>query len=294
MLVLAGDIDAATAQAAGREIFRRHPARPAGASCPPPPIPTLAAPKVETIKDRVATTRLYRMWAVPGLNDPDSVALDVAAAVLGGLSSSRLDNALVARRSSRCRRRASNESFAQLGMFQITVDVKPGVDPALVDKRLDAILADFLKTGPTADEVQRIATTAAVRRIAGLESVGGFGGKAVALAQGALYSNDPDHLQEGAGDPRRRDAGARQGRRRQMAVAAGLRTDRRTRRARRLCRRPPHPPRRRPRPQRRADAHARCNARRRQGRRHCPFRRSSAPGCRTASSWSTPSAPPCR
>ena len=32
--------------------------------------------------------------------------------------------------------------------------MRPGVDAALVDKRLDEIVADFLKTGPTADEVQ--------------------------------------------------------------------------------------------------------------------------------------------
>ena len=48
--------------AAGREVFRRHPAR-AGQHVPPrPPVPTLPAPKVEVMKDRVANTRLYRNW----------------------------------------------------------------------------------------------------------------------------------------------------------------------------------------------------------------------------------------
>ncbi|MFA5964819.1 MAG: pitrilysin family protein [Sphingomonas sp.] len=195
VLVLAGDIDVATARPLVEKYFGGI-ARGPQVHLPAAPIPTLAAPKVETITDRVATTRLYRMWAVPGLNDPESVALDVAASALGGLSSARLYQALVKKEKLAVSARASNESFSQLGIFQITVDVKPGVDPGLVDKRIDAILADFLKTGPTADEVQRIATTAAVRRIAGLESVGGFGGKAVALAQGALFSNDPDHYKK--------------------------------------------------------------------------------------------------
>ncbi|CAN5644226.1 pitrilysin family protein [soil metagenome] len=195
VLVLAGAIDVATARPLVEKYFGGI-ARGPQVHLPVAPVPTLAEPKVETITDRVATTRLYRMWAVPGLNDPESVALDVAASALGGLSSARLYQALVKKEKLAVSARARNDSFSQLGIFEITVDVRPGVDPALVNTRIDAILADFLKTGPTADEVQRIATSAAVRRIAGLESVGGFGGKAVALAQGALFSSDPDHYKK--------------------------------------------------------------------------------------------------
>ena len=35
-------------------------------------------------------------------------------------------------------------------------------------------------------------------RVQGLEQVGGFGGKAVALAEGALYADDPDFYREAA------------------------------------------------------------------------------------------------
>ena len=49
-------------------------------------MPTLAAPKVEVMTDRVANTRLYRNWAVPGLNDPDLIPLDIGMDVLGGLA----------------------------------------------------------------------------------------------------------------------------------------------------------------------------------------------------------------
>src|SRR5690606_3192791 len=72
-----------------------------------------------------------------------------------------------------------------------TADVKPGVDPALVSKRLDAIIADLVKNGPTADEVRRVATRQVSAEISGLEVVGGFGGKAATLAEGLLYSGDP-------------------------------------------------------------------------------------------------------
>jgi len=195
VLVLAGDIDAATAKPLVEKYFGGIPRGP-DSVVPPADVPTLPAPKSEVMKDRVATTRIYRMWAVPGLDNKDAVALDVTAGVLGGLSSSRLDNALVRREKLAVQVTANNETFAQTGLFTVYADVKPGVDPALVSKRLDEIIADLIAKGPTADEVQRVTTGSVSGTIAGLESVGGFGGKAVTLASGALYSNDPDHYKK--------------------------------------------------------------------------------------------------
>jgi len=195
VLVLAGDIDAASAKPLVEKYFGGIPRGP-DSVVPAADVPRLAAPKSEVMKDRVATTRIYRMWAVPGLNDKDSVALDVTAGVLGGLSSSRLDNALVRREKLAVQVTANNETFAQTGLFTVFADVKPGVDPALVSKRLDEIIADLIAKGPTADEVQRVTTGSVSGTIAGLESVGGFGGKAVTLASGELYSNDPDHYKK--------------------------------------------------------------------------------------------------
>jgi len=195
VLVLAGDIDAKTAQPLVEKYFgdiARGPQQGPVVIA----VPTLAAPVREEMKDRVATTRIYRDWIVPGLNDQDIVALDIGGTVLGGLASSRLDNILVRQDKVAVSVSAGVQQFAQMSMFEITVDVKPGVDAAMVEKRLDAIVANFIKTGPTADEVQRVATKEVSGRIAGLESVGGFGGKATALAQGLLYSNDPDHYRK--------------------------------------------------------------------------------------------------
>lgn len=191
ILVLAGDVDAATAKTLVAKYFGDIPAGRKIAD-PAVDIPTLPAPKAVVLKDRVATTRLYRYWTAPGLNDKDSVPLGIFASVLGGLASSRLDNELVKKDQLAVAVTASMQDFEQLGFFEVTADVKPGVDPKAVAARLDKIMADLLRTGPTADEVTRVATREVVGRIEGLEQVGGFGGKAVALAEGALYSNDPD------------------------------------------------------------------------------------------------------
>ena len=189
VLVLAGDIDLATAKEKVTKWFGDIPRGPAIKRVTAP-VPTLAAPVANVMKDRVATTRVMRMWAIPGLNDKDATALQVAGTVLGGLSSSRLDNALVRNEQIAVSVTASADLFEQIGTFTVSADVKPGVDPALVARRLDAVVADFIARGPNADEVRRVATRSIAATINGLESVGGFSGKATTLAEGLVYSGD--------------------------------------------------------------------------------------------------------
>lgn len=190
VLVLAGDIDVATAKAKAQQWFGDIPRGPAVAM-PAASVPTLPAPLAKEVKDLIPTTRIYRMWTIPGLNDPEAVPLQMAMTVLGGLSSSRLDNALVRKDPIAVSVSAGVEPFEDAGILLVQADVKPGVEPALVAKRLDEEIASFLATGPTADELQRTAASYLGGTISGLESVGGFGGKAVTLAEGALYSNNP-------------------------------------------------------------------------------------------------------
>ena len=191
VLVLAGDIDQATAKTLVTKYFGDIPRGEAVAPVKVD-IPALAARKDQVLKDRVATTRLYRWWTVPGLDNSDNIPLSVGASVLGGLASSRLDNILVKDEQLAVRVTADVQTFAQLGFFEVTADVKPGVDAAVLSKRLDEILADYVVKGPTADEVKRVAMTDVAGRIGGMEQVGGFGGKATVLAEGALYAGRPD------------------------------------------------------------------------------------------------------
>lgn len=191
VLVLAGDVDVATARTLVEKYFGDIPRGPVNTPAEAP-VPTLPAPVSEVMKDRVATTRLYRDWIVPGLLDPETVPLSVGASVLGGLASSRLDNELVRKEQIAVRVSAGVQEFHRISVFEVQADVKPGVDPALVARRLDEIVADLVENGPTEDEVQRVAMTTVASRIKGLEQVGGFGGKAVALAEGELYANDAD------------------------------------------------------------------------------------------------------
>ena len=192
VLVLAGDIDGREARTLVDKYFGSIPRGPAIKPVTVD-IPTLAAPVSSEMTDKVATTRLYRLWTVPGLLSADLVPLTVGASVLGGLASSRMDNTLVRDEKLAVRASADVQPFQQLGLFEINMDVAPGVDRAAAEARMDALIADFIAKGPTEDEVKRVAFSDAATTIAGLEQVGGFTGKAVTLAEGQLYANDPDY-----------------------------------------------------------------------------------------------------
>ena len=144
------------------------------------------------MKDRVATTTVSRYWTVPGLLDRQLVALDVGGSVLGGLASSRFDKVLVRDEQLAVSASANMYALQRVGIFYVEAAVKPGVDPALVEKRLDELVAQYIAEGPTEAEVQRAALREVGGRIRGLEQVGGFGGKAVTLAEGQTFAGDSD------------------------------------------------------------------------------------------------------
>lgn len=191
VLVLAGDIDAATARPKVEKWFGDIPRGP-DVKPVDAPVTTLPARVDKTITDQVATTRLYRSWVVPGLNHPDAAALYMGMSVLGGLSSSRLDNALVRDEQLAVSVTAGFLPFEHSSWVQSYIDVKPGVDRAVAEKRYEELLADFIANGPTEDELRRAATSYVAAQIGQLEEVGGFGGKGSTLAEGQLYSSDPE------------------------------------------------------------------------------------------------------
>ena len=191
VLVIAGDVSAAEARPLVEKYFGSIPRGPVNNPAQAA-IPTLAAPKSMVMKDNVAAVQVSRYWPAPGLLDPQLVALDVGGSVLGGLASSRLDEVLVRNEKIATSVQAGLFAFQRVGVFTVSATVKPGVDPALVEKRLDELVAEFIAKGPTEDEVRRASLSEVAGRVRGLEQVGGFGGKAVTLAEGQVYSGDSD------------------------------------------------------------------------------------------------------
>ncbi|MGD9021136.1 MAG: pitrilysin family protein [Lysobacterales bacterium] len=190
VLVLAGDIDAETARPLVEKYFGDIPSGP--------PVKRLKAmvpernnDTLEVMYDRVPQIRTYRWWAVPGRTLNENVQLDLAAAVLGSGKNSRLYQALVYQNQLAANVNVYVEDHELASMFTIDVVLKEGSSLDEVNRIIHAEMERFLAEGPTVDELERVKTQANANLIRGLEAIGGFGGKATALAQSELYAGDP-------------------------------------------------------------------------------------------------------
>ena len=190
VLVLAGDIDLATAKAKVAKYFGDIPASASLARKPA----MIAARKTTTrdsMTDAVAQTRIMRVWNVPQYDSADVQRLQLFAQVLGGSRASRLDKRLSFGDKLVDRISASMDASELGGTFDITADVKQGVDPVVVEKAIDEELAKLLAEGPTAEELAQARTVFKASFVRGIERIGGFGGKADALAECTVYTGNP-------------------------------------------------------------------------------------------------------
>ncbi|MFC3303319.1 M16 family metallopeptidase [Parvularcula lutaonensis] len=194
ILVLAGDIDAEQAKPLVEKYF--------GDIEPGPPltkweswVPDRETVSRETMYDQVPQARIYRVWAAPGDADPQSTDLAIAASILGDGKNSRLYKELVYDRQIATDVSVFNFENIMSSIFGVVVSVKDGESVEEVEKALDAEIEKFLARPPRKDEVDLVSTKTRASIIRGLEEVGGFGGKAVTLAQGELVAGDPGFFQ---------------------------------------------------------------------------------------------------
>ncbi|WP_434031780.1 M16 family metallopeptidase [[Pseudomonas] boreopolis] len=195
VLVLAGDIDLATAKEKVAKYFGDIPATP-----------TMAQPKVDVavlkqsgrteLEDKVPQVLVQRMWNVPQVGATDADLLDLVSDVLGGSASSRLDARLVHQDKLVDSIGTSNYSSQLSGSFSVRAMVKQGMDPAKVEAVIEEELQRLIKQGPTAEELERAKTNYRAGFIRGIERIGGFGGKADALASCATFTGDPGCFRE--------------------------------------------------------------------------------------------------
>ncbi len=190
VLVLAGDIDLATAKEKAAQYFGDIPASPSMAQ-PKVDVAAHTANSRSEMTDNVPQSRIYRVWNVAEFGQADLDRLQLLAQILGGGKSSRLDKRLVHQD-----KLVDNVSAGAYGSqlsstFMITAAVKQGVDVAKVEAAIDEELQRLLREGPAQDELDRARTATEAGWIRGVERIGGFGGKADALAECAVYLGNP-------------------------------------------------------------------------------------------------------
>jgi zinc protease len=190
VLVLAGDIDLATAKEKVAKYFGHIPASPTMAQ-PKVSVSPLKADSRNSIADKVPQARVHRVWNVAQTGSVDADRLQILAQVFGGSRSSRLDQRLLFKDQLVDNVSASVFASQLSSNFFISATVKKGVDPAKVEAAIDEELKRLLRDGPTQAELDQARTAIKAGFIRGIERIGGFGGKADVLAECAVYTKNP-------------------------------------------------------------------------------------------------------
>src|SRR5216683_2468216 len=156
--------------------------------------PPITSERHVVIQDNVQLPRVYMAWLTSPIFKPGDAEADLAATILGGGKSSRLYKKLVYEKQIAQDVAVDQQSLILDSVFEVQVTARAGVKPEDLEKAIDAEMDTFRKEGPTAAELARARNVIESRIIAGLETLGGFGGVADRLNSYNHYLGTPDFL----------------------------------------------------------------------------------------------------
>src|SRR6266436_341074 len=156
--------------------------------------PPITSERHAVFQDNVQLPRVYIGWLTSPIFKPGDAEADLAAAILGGGKSSRLYKKLVYEKQIAQDVSVNQQSLILGSVFEVQVTAKAGVKPEDLEKATNAELDAFRKSGPSAAELTRARNVIESRIIAGLETLGGFGGVADRLNSYNHYLGTPDFL----------------------------------------------------------------------------------------------------
>lgn len=190
VVVVAGDVEAEEIYNKVVKYFGDIPSGP-NLTRPEVDIAKRSGEKRISMQDQVPQSRIYMSWNVPEFGNQEAILLDFVASALAEGKNSRLYKRLVYDEQIASSISAWNYEMEIAGLFTITADVKPDVDPVIVEKAINEELNRFLSEGPTEKEVLRTKNQHFSAFIKGMERIGGFGGKSDILANNQVYGKDP-------------------------------------------------------------------------------------------------------
>ncbi len=163
VVVVAGDVTADEVKADAEATFGKVAARAEIAPRNRPKEPAQEAPRTVTLADsKVEQPSLTRDYLVPSettAKPGESEALDVLAHIIGSGSNSRLYRTLVVDKGIALNAGAYYSGTAlDYGKFGVFGSPKPGVTLREVEDGIDAVLADVIAHGVTAEELDRSKT----------------------------------------------------------------------------------------------------------------------------------------
>lgn len=187
VLVLTGDIDAATARPLVERWFGGLKPAPSRTDLADFAV-TMPAAKHEVMVDNVSATRIFRAWPGPGAADASSARLDLLAGLLGDGPTALLSERLVKKDQVASNVSMMRQKGGAASMILLVVDVKAGVDPAAASAALDRALAELRTAGPAQGDLDAARARLRMRRAQSLES---NGDRAFALGVAEVQTGDP-------------------------------------------------------------------------------------------------------
>ena len=187
VLVLAGDVSVEDAKQRVEHYFAGAPAGEP-LSHPKKWIPELNENREEMMYDRVGQTRITRTWALPGTNDRDTSLMYLVNDSLVANKNSPLRMKLVDELQLATSIRGSAHGRVLSGEYSLTIDLRPGVEPAHAMAIVDEVLAGYLADGPDPQIVENAKLGLKMYILGALETGAQIGRL---LVEGELFSNDP-------------------------------------------------------------------------------------------------------
>jgi len=188
VLALVGDFKSPEALEKIRKYFEDIPAQPA-----PPPVDMTEPPQTQertkTIEDSFARLpRLDMVYKTVPANTPDWYALDMLGDILFGGSSSRLYQKLVKEKAVALQVAGGVNMRRGPALFQAFALLKPGQDPAEVEKLISEELEHVKNDGVTPAELEKIRIQDRLQQAQLMESTMS---RARTLGEYAVYFHDP-------------------------------------------------------------------------------------------------------
>jgi zinc protease len=160
ILIVAGDVTEAEVKKLAQDTFGR--VRPlAGLVRPPRPIepPPLAARRIELLDPRAGTLSMQRFYVAPSYKTAapgEAEAIDVLVTILGDGPTSRLYQQLVEERSVAANAGATYSGVAlDGGTINVYAVAGDGVTQGALEQGIDTVLAQFVKDGPSEEELEQ-------------------------------------------------------------------------------------------------------------------------------------------
>jgi zinc protease len=192
-LAIVGDFDPAEIKAKVNKYFGSIP-KGAEPDSTPPQAKAPTKEIRESLTDEVELSKLYLGWVTPNSFQAGDAELQLAALVMADGKSSRLHEELVMKKQIATEVAAYQYPLQAGSVFGVTVLGRPGVSAQALEDAAWPLIEVMGRAMVRPEELTRAKNTWAASTLRGLESLGGFGGKADLLNFYNHHLGDPDYL----------------------------------------------------------------------------------------------------